>query len=68
MAPVFKAEGSNGFIGKPGKESHLTAELGILKSLTLCKMGKAMSAHGTRLLREILVKTRIVVCADVPDM
>lgn len=51
MAPVFKAEGSNGFIGKLGQENHLTAELGFLKSLTLCKMGKAKSAHGIRLLR-----------------
>lgn len=68
MAPVFKAEGSNGFIGKLGQENHLTAELGFLKSLTLCKMGKAKSVHAIRLLREILVKTRILVRADVPDM
>lgn len=53
---------------KPGQEKHLAAKLGFPKSFTLYQMRKAMSAHGIRLLREILVKTRILVCADMPDM
>lgn len=68
MASIFKAEGSNGFIAdKPGQENHLAANLGFLKSFTLSDE-KANSAHGIRLLREILVKRRILVCADTPNM
>lgn len=53
--------------GKLGQEKHLAAKLGFLKSFTLCQVGKAMSAHGVRFLREILVKTSILVCADMLD-
>lgn len=51
---------------KPGQGNHLAANLGFLKSFTLSD-GKANSAHGIRLLREILVK-RILLCADMPDI
>lgn len=52
---------------KPRQENHLFAKLGFLKSFSLCQTGKAISAHGIRLLRYMYVKTRALTCTDKPD-